>query len=333
MSKPKVMVRGIYATALTQLFLTNGFSVTNPSREILERFGAKFNFSPAEVTITDKEDLQGVYVKGEAEKTDIVVELLRKILPDAIVREKIPLNNSWQVGEKIRLYGGFAFYEVEFPFNSKKLLDELRSEATPTIIGHHHLKIIDSNKVKEAEAILGLYPEKKSELSLKLKNELIYENYKIGKTIFIEHMKLDGRILNLSEGKILSFEDNTLTLKRLIKKEGLYDGINEHKEEGDYVITKAKEESWILKHSYFSKSGELKGELYNINTPIEFYPDKIRYIDLEVDVVNKSFAKIIDVEKLEEALEEKFISEKLAEKALKTAEELIRELRVKNEEY
>ncbi|MBS7655170.1 DUF402 domain-containing protein [Candidatus Bathyarchaeota archaeon] len=327
MSKPRVMIRGIYATALTQLFLINGFSVTNPSREILERFGDKFNFSPAEVTITDKEDLQGVYVKGEAEKTDIIIELLREVLFDAIVREKIPLNNSWQVGEKIRLYGGFAFYEVEFPFNSKKFLDELRREVSSTIIGHHHLKIIASDKVKEAETILDLYPEKKSELSLKLKSELIYDNYKVGKTIFIEHVKLNGKVLNLSEGKILNFEDNTLTLKRLIKREGVYDGINERKEEGDYVITEAREESWVLKHSYFSKSGELKGELYNINTPIEFYPDKIRYIDLEVDVVNKSFAKIIDEEKLEEALEEGFISEKLAEKALKTAEELIREFK------
>ncbi len=125
----------------------------------------------------------------------------------------------------------------------------------------------------------------------------------------------------------MSFEDNMLTLKRLIKRGGVYDGINERKEEGDYVITEAKEESWILKHSYFSKSGELKGELYNINTPIEFYPDKIRYIDLEVDVANKSFAKIIDVEKLEKALEEGFISKKLAEKALKIAEELIYKLK------
>jgi len=323
MSKPKVMIRGIYATALTQLFLIHNFLVTNPSREILERFGSNFNFSPPEVTITDKEDLQGVYIKGDAEKADAVIEIFKNVLPDAIIREKIPISDSWQAGEKIRFYGGFAFYEAEFPFNSKKFLDELRSEVTPTLIGHHHLKTIASDKVKGAEIILGLHPEKRSELSLKLKNELIYDNYKIGKTIFIEHVKLDGRILNLSEGKILSFKDNTLILKRLIKGEGIYDGINERKEEGDYVITEAKEESWILKHSYFSRNGELKGELYNINTPIEFYPDKIRYIDLEVDVPNKGSAKIIDAEKLEEALEEGFINKELTEKALKTAKELI----------
>ncbi|MEM3151510.1 MAG: DUF402 domain-containing protein [Candidatus Bathyarchaeia archaeon] len=327
MSKPKVMIRGIYATALTQLFLINNFPITNPSKEILERFRTKFEFSPAEVTIGDKEDLQGVYVKGEAEKTDIVIKLLRNVMPDTIVRERIPLGNSWQIGGKIRLYGGFAFYEVEFPSNSKKLLDELRSEVISTVINHHQLKIIASEKVKEEELILSLYPEKRIELSLKLKHELIYNNYKIGKTIFIEHVKLNGEVLNLSEGKILSFKDKTLTLKRLIKGEGIYNGINERKEAGDYVITEAEEDSWILKHAYFSKNGELKGEFYNINTPIEFYPDKIRYIDLEVDVVNKGFIKVIDLEKLERALEEGFISEKLAEKTLKLVEELIVNLR------
>jgi len=327
MSKPKVMIRGIYATALTQLFLTNGFPVTNPSKEILERFGAKFDFSPPEVTITDKEDLQGIYIKGEAEKADVIIELIKKVLPDAIVREKICLNNFLQTERKIRLYGGYAFYEVEFPFNSKMILDELRGMVIPTIIEHHHLKTIAADKVKEVETLLSAYPEKKVELSLKLKNELIYNNYNVGRTIFVEHVKLDGKVINLSEGKILSFKDNTLVFKRLIKGKGVYDGINEQKEEGDYVITEAKEGSWILKHSYFSRNEELKGELYNINTPIEFYPDKIRYVDLEVDVVRKCLPKIIDLDKLNNALEEGIINEGLVKKALKIAEELIANLK------
>jgi predicted RNA-binding protein associated with RNAse of E/G family len=52
-----------------------------------------------------------------------------------------------------------------------------------------------------------------------------------------------------------------------------------------------------------------------LNTPAEVYPKAIRYVDLEVDVCIKpdGTVKILDMEKLEKALEKGFISRKLFE--------------------
>jgi len=71
-----------------------------------------------------------------------------------------------------------------------------------------------------------------------------------------------------------------------------------------------RENYWSLKHTYYSSKGLIKGKYWNINTPIEFYPDHIRYLDLHIDVIQRPGAgpKIIDQEKLEKALVRGFIS-------------------------
>ncbi|HID17080.1 TPA: DUF402 domain-containing protein [Candidatus Bathyarchaeota archaeon] len=321
----KVMIRGIYSTALTKLLLEEGLLVVRPSLEILRRFGPRFKFSPADVVITDREDLQGVYVKGNSDQTDRVVSILKKALPDVVVRERLPLSQGVESGGRIELYSSYAFYDVEFPLGSKRFLDGLRSRVVTTLKDHHHLKTIDPDKVNEAEAELARCPEKLEELSSVLKNQLIQGLHKLGRLIFIDHVKLNGTVIHLSGGKVVSVGKNALSIKRMMRGGSRYDGLGEPKEEGDYAITECVEGSWILKHSYFSRDGELKGEFYNINTPIELYPGKIRYIDLEIDVVRKPGEKlrIIDSDKLEEALNEGYVSEKLANEALKRAKGLV----------
>jgi predicted RNA-binding protein associated with RNAse of E/G family len=88
------------------------------------------------------------------------------------------------------------------------------------------------------------------------------------------------------------------------------------------------EGSWICRRCYFSASGELKGEIYNINTPVEFYPDRVRYVDLEVDVVKLpgSPARLIDQDKLEQQVKQGLVTRELAQQALSRAEELLRKL-------
>ena len=62
----------------------------------------------------------------------------------------------------------------------------------------------------------------------------------------------------------------------------------------------------------------------NINTPVEFYNDRIRYVDLEIDVVRLpgGKAEIIDEDVLERRFLEGSVTETLKDAALKAAAEM-----------
>jgi predicted RNA-binding protein associated with RNAse of E/G family len=96
----------------------------------------------------------------------------------------------------------------------------------------------------------------------------------------------------------------------------------------DYAVTLAEEWSSILKHSCYSHDGMSKGGLYNISTPIEFYPETIRYVDLEIDVVRRvgELRKVIDSDRLDGAVESGYVSSRLAQTAKDIARNLGREL-------
>ncbi|GAI07944.1 unnamed protein product, partial [marine sediment metagenome] len=123
---------------------------------------------------------------------------------------------------------------------------------------------------------------------------LIQDNFRPGNIVRIEHVKPEGQLIQLTPGKIRDFEPNST--KVVIKREGLrtgrYDGLGIIKEEGDYAITETQQGSWVVIHSYYSMTDELKGQFYNINTPVEFYPDRIRYVDLHIDVIRWPDGKI-----------------------------------------
>jgi len=64
-----------------------------------------------------------------------------------------------------------------------------------------------------------------------------------------------------------------------------------------------------------SKGGKFKGAYINLNTPVELYPSKIRYVDLEVDICiwPRGGVTAIDEEMLERAAKELIITEKFLE--------------------
>ena len=100
---------------------------------------------------------------------------------------------------------------------------------------------------------------------------------------------------------------------------GNYDGLNIEINEGDYAISTIAHGKEHIKHEYYSKQGELIGKYFSINTPIEIYPNFARYIDLEIDVIEKDNKReIIDKEDLMNSE----LSEKAKKYAIKIAEKI-----------
>ncbi|MHA1594843.1 MAG: DUF402 domain-containing protein [Candidatus Baldrarchaeia archaeon] len=236
------------------------------------------------------------------------------------------------------LFEGEYIAIVELPYESKCELDKIRSEVTPTIKGHHYYKSLGrctSMLVDMAENMLSSLPRAGDSI-LQTFNNIISGIYpKIGDILQITHIKLDGRVFELTPGRILSVRrfngEISFTIKRQFREGGYYDGLDVPKERGDYGITEIKVGNWYMKTRYFSSTGKLKGEYYNISTGIEFIPpNKIRYIDLAVDLVKypDGTVKVLDIDELKRAAEEGYISKRTYDNIMekvKYLEELLKE--------
>jgi Ribonuclease G/E len=75
----KVRVRGIYATALSHLFLKNGYKIVQPSDVIADRLNISFDNSPPDATVKDVED-DSILVIGKPYEARSVFHLLSKSL-------------------------------------------------------------------------------------------------------------------------------------------------------------------------------------------------------------------------------------------------------------
>jgi hypothetical protein len=318
MGKPKVKIRGIYTTALTKLLLDSRFSIVHPSPEVLSRFGIEWSVSPRiDVSIRDRSDRQGVIIEGDAFRTAEVVEALKNALFDVVSRRLSSPENK-----------DTAIFDLEFPSLSKADLDRIRGEVVPTLRGHHQFRIIASESVDFVEGEVERYPLKMAKMEATLRKRLILDALEEGKRLRIEHVKPEGSLMQLRGGEIrfLSADKTEMTIRRTFGK-GKYDGLGLIIEEGDYALTRVKEGDWLVKHSYFSARGDLRGHYWNINTPVEFYPDKIRYIDLHVDVILEEEGgkpEIIDRDQLERLALEGYVKEELIDKARELAEALTR---------
>jgi protein associated with RNAse G/E len=314
-----IKIRGIYSTALTRFFLDQGMKVVSPSDTLIRRFGKAAGLTlvePHDVEILDLDDMQGIRVQGESAPVDAVTKALREQFFDIIWRNKRE---------------GSA--ELEFPFAAKATLDELRNRVLPTVPRHHHFRIIASDYVNLLEEkTLSGHPEKRESVGRSMEKSLIWDTFEKGKEIKIEHVKLDGEVIYLSEGVILEkdFDRKTLVLKRSrFKGRTKYDGLGIEKREGDYAISEIQEGLWCYTHTYFRDDGRLIGRYININTPVEFYPDRIRYVDLEIDVVQMPDGQVsvADEEDLEGQWKAGHLSKELMEKAKEAAYQRVETLR------
>jgi protein associated with RNAse G/E len=314
-----VKIRGIYTTALTRFFLDQGMEVVSPSDTIIRRFGKTRGLvlvGHHDVEITDLQDMEGITLQGEKDPVDAVKKSLQAHFFDAICRNK-----------------GDGSSEVEFPFAAKTALDELRNRVLPTVRLHHRFRIIASDYVNLLEEkTLSGYPEKRESVARGMEKSLIWDRFHEGTEMRIVHVKLDGRVIFLSEGVVLEkdFGRKTLVLKRSrFKGRTKYDGLGIEKREGDYAISEIQEGWWYYTHTYFRDDGRLIGRYININTPVEFYPDRIRYVDLEIDVVQMPDRQVFvtDEADLEQRFKAGYLTEHLMEAARKTASQRVETLR------
>src|SRR5690242_4819098 len=151
---PRIKIRGIYSTGLTKLALDSGFEIIDPSLKVKERFELKFPNGSYDIMIQDREDLQGIELKGEADQLSPVLTKLQQVLLDAILVGFRPTDENEPV----------VIASLELPGASKERLDELRASVVPTLKNHHRLKLINAQMLESAEIELLKDPGSKAHL-------------------------------------------------------------------------------------------------------------------------------------------------------------------------
>ncbi|NIR87201.1 DUF402 domain-containing protein [Candidatus Bathyarchaeota archaeon] len=256
------------------------------------------------------------------------VDVLRGEITRLVREGRDVMGQAERAEAPVKLWEGRSFVNLEFPALSKKKLDEFRRCVAPTMDGHHYYKACGrriSAELDMAEKLLekGCSPKEVEDL---FRQTVEAEFPTVGSVIGMEHAKLDGKVFHLGEALVEAFDhdQSSLRLSRVFERKGVYDGLGVMKEPGDCAITEAKIGEWHFKTKYFSSDGRCKGTYINLNTPIELYPYGIRYVDLEVDICvwPSGTVRKLDEEKLEKAVEEGLVTERLAKIAKEKLQEL-----------
>ncbi|BEP18094.1 ribonuclease E/G [Pyrofollis japonicus] len=219
---------------------------------------------------------------------------------------------------------------VRLSLPDKIYLDRIRDTIVPTIRLHHSVKSnlpSLSTIIDYAEKLKGLNVDETKLLEALL--DMIIEHITSLRRIKILHVKPSGEIIELGQGRLRSIYKQGTTLSIVVEREvrgrGVYDGIEVEKEPGDIIVTEIITDNWYIKHTYYSRNGEIKGYYVNINTPPEVYEEGIIYHDLEADIVKKpnGETRIIDTDKLEEIFRKGIITSTLYEKTLSIINEIM----------
>jgi hypothetical protein len=232
-------------------------------------------------------------------------------------------------GESPRsLWDGLATTWIWFGREGRFALDDRRREVATTMPGHHRVKAGDetaSAAVDFAEALCG--PDGDDAFPF----EVVARQFgpRPGDTVAIDHGKPAGHCITLGRATVEDVEgDGTVTLEREMSPGGTYDALGVEREAGDVAVTKVREGRWWYPTVYRSADGDRRGTYVNVCTPVEVFPDAVRYVDLHVDVVKHADGTVerVDDDELDAAVEDGNVGEALAEKAREVADALERAL-------
>jgi hypothetical protein len=208
---------------------------------------------------------------------------------------------------------------VRFGRESRFALDSTRREVTATMPGHHRIKAAHesaSTAVDFVEAVAapdGEFPF-----------EAVTDQFgpAAGDRVGIAHGKPDGRAFSLGRAEVTALEPGgKVRLRREIRGSGEYDALGTPREAGDEAITRIEEGRWWYPTVYRGTEGTHKGTYVNVCTPVEVFPDAVRYVDLHVDVVKRPDGEVerVDDDELDRAVAAGTVPAPLAEKAREVA--------------
>jgi Ribonuclease G/E len=215
---------------------------------------------------------------------------------------------------------------VWFGREARFALDERRREVTTTMTGHHRVKAASSEASRAVDFVESLRAtDGASDADFPFAAVTDTFGPVAGDHVRLDHGKPDGRRIVLGRAEVIDRDaDGTLTLRREMTAGGTYDALGVDREAGDVAITKVREGRWWYPTVYRDADGERKGTYVNVCTPVECFPEAVRYVDLHVDVVKGPGGTIrrVDDDELDDAVDAGLVSEALAEKARSVATSL-----------
>ena len=202
-------------------------------------------------------------------------------------------------------------------------LDDARRAVETTMPGHHRTKAghrSASSAVDFVEAVVEDGDLDDREFPF----EAVTEQYGPveGDEVALVHGKPDGRCYSLGTGDVTGYDPaGKITVRRTMRGSGTYDALGTDRERGDAAVTKLTEGRWWYPTVYRGEDGERKGTYVNVCTPVEIFPDSVRYVDLHVDVVKRPDGSVerVDEDELAAAVDAGQVSAELAEKARSVA--------------
>ena len=221
---------------------------------------------------------------------------------------------------------------VWFGRASRESLDGHRRAVTATMPGHHRIKAGSrraSAGVDFAEALLDTAEGFDADADFPFGVVTDQFGPSAGDRVRLAHGKPDGRCFSLGRATVTDCDpDGSVRLEREVSSSGTYDGLGTRREPGDTAVTKVREGRWWYPTTYRGADGQSKGTYVNVCTPVEVFPDAVRYVDLHVDVVQRPDGSVerVDDDELDDAVAAGHVTSALADRARSVASAVVRAL-------